>query len=169
MLFPNVKRIENPAKWEHWAAIQLLERSVTWTAARYTYTMAEADPAPGVGVQLHIEDENDLGYTFSSLINLLAANVKLHFIDEHHICQNRRQKDGFKICLTDNSSIKIVTINEEMRHSINLLLMNAQFDAEVPFIWQPEPHYNSDDSDSSSGSINETPIGCAICPICGKC
>ena len=124
--------------------------------------MAEAEVAPGVGVRLHIEDENDLEYSFSSLINLLAANVKLNFIDCYHICGDRA---GFDKCLTDNESMKIVTINEEMRESINLLLQTAQFDA---CIWK-EPLYNDEDSNSSSSSINETPIGECICPICGTC
>ena len=64
----------------------------------------------GVGIRIHIEDEHDLDYYFSSFMNLLAANVKLHFIDCYHTCGNRT---GFDQCLTDNASMKIVTINKK--------------------------------------------------------
>ena len=120
---------------------------------------------PGVGLRLHIANEHDHGDSYRSLIDLLEANVKLHFIDEHHMCKKRRDKDGFNICLTNNPSMKIITIKEKMRNSKNILLMTVHFDdAEIPIIWQPEPiyNYNSDDS------IGETPINCAICPVCGK-
>ena len=88
---------------------------------------------------------------------MLAANIKVHFIEWTHICGDR---DGFDKCLTDHPSLKIVTINKEMRTEINLLVQTAQYDAYVN---------NDEDDKSSTSSIDETPVGDCICPICGTC
>ena len=102
------------------------------------------------GPALHIDSIWDLEEHYQRILDMLRGDMKLHFVDVNHTCENAY---NYTQLLTESPSVKIITINTNVRHDI-IQLENA-FENE---------HFNEvDDSDSS---VEEQSISywCPSCP-----
>ena len=103
------------------------------------------------GPALHIDSRSDLDENYQSILEMLAADIKLHFVDVNHICENSY---SYNQLLSESPSIKIITINTSIRHDI-IILGNA-FENE---------HFNEGDDTDSESSVEEQSIS-HWCPVC---
>ena len=105
------------------------------------------------GPALHIDSRSDLDENYQSILDMLRADMKLHFVDVNHTCENSY---NYNQLLTESPSVKIITINTSVRHDI-IILENA-FENE---------HFNEVDDSDSDSSVEEQSIShwCPSCPV----
>ena len=114
---------------------------------------------------LNLQTVVDISGNRIAIRNLLLEGVKVHFVDYHHTCDNIKK---FNFLCVSHPSIRIITINPELRDALALLITDFNNS-----IRNNEDIQDDDDNGHESGeshsdvSIEATEPGNGTCPQCG--
>ena len=113
-------------------------------------------PIVAINNAIYLESVPDISSNRNVVMNLLSENVKVHFIDYDHTCNNPVK---FNFLRGSHPSIRIITINPSLRHAVAMLV--TDFNEDI----QGDDDY--DDDNNSDHSIDATEPGDGTCPQCG--
>ena len=109
---------------------------------------------------IHLESESDLDTQFGIIMKLLQDGFKVQFVDKDHNCINLTD---FNTLRGYHPSIKIITINNEVRPAVVLMVKD--------FKYYDNDNYDEDDDnandENSEARVEETEPGDPTCPISG--